>query len=126
MTTMPSRQRGLSMIGWAVVLLVAIVFGTAGLKMTPVYLENSTINTAIANVLKDSHTAMMSPGEIRSSLEKRFEINQVTSMKAEDLSIERNGGVLTIGTDYEVREPLFYNISVVMTFKRDFTKDMRQ
>ncbi len=126
MMTRPSQQRGISMIGWAVILLVAVVLGTAALRMVPVYLEHNTISTAIQSLLQDSKTALMSPREVREALSKRFTINQVNVIDVNDLIITKNGGILKIGTDYEVREPLFYNVSVVMTFKDEFSKDVRQ
>ncbi|EKF73937.1 hypothetical protein A11A3_11287 [Alcanivorax hongdengensis A-11-3] len=89
-------------------------------------MEYSTISTAINSVLNDSRTAMMSPSEIRTSIDKRFTINQVDAIKSDDLVISREGSMLTIATDYEVREPLFYNVSVVMDFKHEFKKDIRQ
>lgn len=126
MMTMPSQQRGISLIGWAVILLVAIVFGTAALRMVPVYMEHNTISSAIKSLLQDSKTALMSPREVRESLSKRFTINQVKVITVNDLAITKEGGILKISTDYEVREPMFYNVSIVMTFQDEFTKDVRQ
>lgn len=126
MMTMPSQQRGISLIGWAVILLVAIVLGTAALRMVPVYMEHNTISSAIKSLLQDSKTALMSPREVRESLSKRFTINQVDVITVNDLAITKEGGILKISTDYEVREPMFYNVSIVMTFQDEFTKDVRQ
>ncbi|MAX54554.1 MAG: DUF4845 domain-containing protein [Alcanivoracaceae bacterium] len=124
--TKPSQQRGISMIGWAVILLVVVVLGTAAFRMVPAYMENNTIGTSIRSLMQDSKTALMSPREVRDALSKRFTINQVNVIKVDDLGISKEGGILKVSTDYEVREPLFYNVSIVMTFKEDFTKDVRQ
>ena len=126
MMTMPSQQCGISLIGWAVILLVAIVFGTAALRMVPVYMEHNTISSTIKSLLQDSKTALMSPREVREALSKRFTINQVNVITVNDLAITKEGGILKISTDYEVREPMFYNVSIVMTFQDEFTKDVRQ
>ncbi len=126
MTTTPSRQRGMSMISWAVVLIVVAILGTAAFRMVPAYMEHNTISTTIRSVLQDSKTALMSPREIRDGLSKRFTINQVNVIRVDDLAIVKEGGVLTVSTDYEVREPMFYNVSIVMTFKDEFKKDVRQ
>ncbi|WP_323774105.1 DUF4845 domain-containing protein [Alcanivorax sp.] len=126
MTTTPSRQRGMSMISWAVVLIVVAILGTAAFRMVPAYMEHNTIATTIRSLLQDSKTALMSPGEIRDGLSKRFTINQVNVIRVDDLAIVKEGGVLTVSTDYEVREPMFYNVSIVMTFKDEFKKDVRQ
>tara|TARA_R100001039_G_C1792804_1_gene73574 strand:+ start:57 stop:437 length:381 start_codon:yes stop_codon:yes gene_type:complete len=126
MMTKPSQQRGISMIGWAVILLVAVVLGTAALRMVPVYLEYNTISSSINSLLQDSKTALMSPREVRDALSKRFRINQVNVISANDLIITKDGGILKISTDYEVREPMFYNVSIVMTFQDEFSKDVRQ
>ncbi|MEE2869668.1 MAG: DUF4845 domain-containing protein [Pseudomonadota bacterium] len=126
MMTKPSQQRGISMIGWAVILLVVVVLGTAAFRMVPAYMENNTIGTSIRSLMQDSKTALMSPREVRDALSKRFTINQVNVIKVDDLGISKEGGILKVSTDYEVREPLFYNVSIVMTFKEDFTKDVRQ
>lgn len=126
MMKMPSQQRGLSMIGWMVVLIVVAILGTAAFRMIPAYMEHNTIRTAISNLLQDNKVALMSGSEIRETLGKRFMINQVNVIKVDDLVMTKEGGVLKIATDYEVREPLFYNVSIVMTFKDEFTKDVRQ
>ena len=53
MTTTPSRQRGMSMISWAVVLIVVAILGTAAFRMVPAYMEHNTISTTIRSVLQD-------------------------------------------------------------------------
>lgn len=126
MMTRPSQQRGISLIGWAVVLLVVVVLGTAAFRMAPVYMEHNTITSSIKALLQDSKTALMSPREIRDTLGKRFSINQVEAINVNDLIITKDGGILKISTDYEVREPMFYNVSIVMTFQDEFSKDVRQ
>ena len=126
MTTTPSRQRGMSMISWAVVLIVAAILGTAAFRMIPAYMEHNTISTTIRSQLQDGKTALMSPREIREGIGKRFTINQVNVIRVDDLAIVKEGGVLTVSTDYEVREPMFYNVSIVMTFKDEFKEDVRQ
>lgn len=126
MTTTPSRQRGMSMISWAVVLIVVAILGTAAFRMIPAYMEHNTISTTIRSQLQDGKTALMSPREIREGIGKRFTINQVDVIRVDDLAIVKEGGVLTVSTDYEVREPMFYNVSIVMTFKDEFKKDVRQ
>ncbi|MCG8391698.1 MAG: DUF4845 domain-containing protein [Pseudomonadales bacterium] len=126
MMTRPSQQRGISLIGWAVILLVVIVFGTAAFRMVPAYMEYNTISSSVRSLLQDSKTALMSPNEIRDALGKRFSINQVSAINANDLGITKEGGHIKVSTDYEVREKLFYNVSIVMTFQDEFSKDVRQ
>ncbi|MEQ3681968.1 DUF4845 domain-containing protein [Alcanivorax sp.] len=116
----------MSLLSWAVVLIVVAILGTAAFRMVPAYMEHNTISTTIRSLLQDSKTALMSPREIRDGLSKRFTINQVNVIRVDDLSIVKEGGVLAVSTDYEVREPMFYNVSIVMTFKDEFKKDVRQ
>lgn len=126
MMTGPSRQRGLSLIGWVVVLIILAVFGTAAFRMVPAYMEYSTIRSAINSVLSDSKTALMSEREVHDAIGKRFTINQVNAIGVRDLNIQKAGGQLSVGVDYEVREPMFYNVFVVMAFDHTFSKNIGQ
>lgn len=117
-----ARQGGLSLLGWIVVLIVLAVFGTAAFRMVPAYMEYNTIKSATVSLLGDSKTALMSEREIRDALGKRFVINQIDAITANDLVVSKEGGRVSVAVDYEVREPLFYNVSVVMTFRDTFSK----
>ncbi|MZR62091.1 DUF4845 domain-containing protein [Alcanivorax sp. DP30] len=124
--TMPSRQRGLSLISWMVILIVVVILGTAAFRMVPAYMEYNTVATTIRTTLQDSRAAMMSPGEVREGIRKRFMLNQVKVITSDDVEIYKEGALLKAEIDYEVREPMFYNVSIVMTFKKEFSKDVRQ
>ncbi|MEE3321409.1 MAG: DUF4845 domain-containing protein [Pseudomonadota bacterium] len=126
MTTMPARQRGLSLISWMVILVVVVILGTAAFRMIPAYMEYNTVATTIRTTLQDNRAAMMSEGEIRESIRKRFVLNQVKVISPDDVDVYKDGAFLKAEVDYEVREPMFYNVSIVMTFQEEFSKDVRQ
>src|SRR5699024_10763448 len=98
----------------------------ATIRLVPVYLEYSSVRTVINNVISDSNTTMLSEHQIRDTIAKRFQVNRVESLTASDLDIKKDGVRLSIKVDYEVREPLVANVGLVVTFKRDFEKSLRQ
>ena len=124
--TLPSRMHGVSMIGWLLIGTVVVVFGSAGMKTIPAYLEFNTVKGAIVSVLQDSKAALKSESELRGELDKRFVINNVKAISVTDVGFSKEvSGVIAV-VDYEVRENLFGNLDLVMTFSGEFTKDGRR
>ncbi|MEE4251310.1 MAG: DUF4845 domain-containing protein [Alcanivoracaceae bacterium] len=124
--TLPSRMRGVSMVGWLLIGTVVVVFGSAGMKTIPAYLEFNTIKGAIVSVLQDSKAALKSEVELRGELDKRFMINNVKAITVNDVRFMKEVGGVTASVEYEVRENLFGNLDLAMTFSGEFTKDGRR
>ncbi|MEY1661429.1 DUF4845 domain-containing protein [Isoalcanivorax beigongshangi] len=120
-----SRQRGLSLLGWLVVLLIGGLLALVAIRLIPVYLEYSSVRTAVQNVLADNNTNLLSERDIRDGVLRRFTVNNVTSIRADELVIRREGTRVVVGVDYEVREPLLANVDLLITFSDDFAKDIR-
>lgn len=125
MRTGPSRQRGMSPLAMILIIVVIVAFGTFGVKTVPTYVDFNTIDTAINSLLTDAKVGLLSEEEIESRLGKRFTINNVKVVSERDLVIEKEGGYLTIVLDYEVRKDLFSNIDVVISFNREYRKNIR-
>ncbi len=121
-----SKVQGLSIFTWLVILAIGGLLVMATIRLVPVYLEYSSVRTVINNVINDSNTAMLSEHQIRDTIAKRFQVNRVENIAAKDVKIRKDGVRLRIGVDYEVREPLVANVGLVVTFKRDFEKNLRQ
>ncbi|MFN3715025.1 MAG: DUF4845 domain-containing protein [Alcanivoracaceae bacterium] len=114
------------MLGWMVIGVVVVVFASAAIKTIPAYIEFNTIKGAVNSVLQDSKVGLKSENEIRSDIDKRFVINNVKAISAQNLGVLIEGGRVTVTVDYEVRENLFGNLDLAMTFSEDFRKDGRQ
>lgn len=113
------KQRGLSFLAWLIILCMAGVMVTAGLKLAPVYFEYYNI----AKILEKMETEPALKGapkfEIASSFAKRVDISQIRLPKDSYKLTKiqgKNGYLLEV--EYEVRRPLFGNLSVVVFFKR--------
>tara|TARA_R110002073_G_scaffold45053_1_gene124529 strand:+ start:39874 stop:40257 length:384 start_codon:yes stop_codon:yes gene_type:complete len=118
-------MRGLSASGWIVCIIVVVVFATAAVKIIPSMLDYNTVKTLLKNVLADNKVGLKSKDEIAADIGRRFSINNIDVIKASNLLIENNDGVLTIIVDYEVRENFFANVDFVMTYKHEFKKNIR-
>ena len=125
-TTLPSRMRGMSFVGWMLIAAVVIVFATAGIRIVPAFLEFNTISGLINSVLQDPRIGLQSDAEIMRGLDKRFNINNIDAISSDEIVITREGPRLVLSVDYEVRGNLYGNIDLMMTFKEDFVKELRQ
>jgi hypothetical protein len=125
MTTSPSCQRGLSMPFMIFLLLVVVAGGTFGMKTAPAYLDYNTIDGAIQSALSEPKLGLKSKGEIRQSIAKRLQINNVEVIDKDEIRIDKGGGRVLASIDYQVRKDLVANIDVVMDFQKEYEQSLR-
>ena len=112
------KQRGMTMIGWLVLLVFIGVIALVSLKLIPAYMEFYTILQSVESVHAQA-TPQMSAREVQSALAKRFNVNNVESLDAKDLKVTRVDGRLIIRVAYEVRKPMMGNVDAVVKFDRE-------
>jgi hypothetical protein len=116
---MRARQRGVTFLGWVVLLVpVAIVF-YSGIRLAPIYLNYMKVvrcleQTAAGAKADDSLTRQ----SLRISLEKQFEINSLDFPSLNDITIDRADGRWTMDAAYEDVAPLFLNLAIVVKFDK--------
>lgn len=111
---------GMSKLAMLIIVFSLVVFGTAALKLGPHYIDFEVIQ-GILERLPDNSTHKMSRKEIGEHFSKQFRVENFAVEADDVLVIERSRDQTVVKLDYEVREPLFYNIDVVLTFQESRT-----
>jgi hypothetical protein len=114
------KQAGASSL---VIMIMILFFGgllTLGIKVGPAYLDDMTISEAIEGIRTTEGISRMGPAQIRTLINNRLTVNNVRSLKPDDIQIEKSGDVALIVVDYEVRNNLFYNIDSVVHFRHEY------
>jgi len=107
----------LSYFGWLVAIGFAAVIVVVGLRLMPIYLEYFTVKTTLENVAAEAGVSKKSKRYVWDRLQKRFDINDVTGVTMENLTIEvDNSGGATFRISYEKRSKLIGNLDVVAVF----------
>jgi hypothetical protein len=110
-------QRGLSlngmMIGGAVLALVALL----AMKALPPWIEYGNALKAIKGTASDASLKEASIKQVRDAFGKRADMDDVKSLKPEDLDITKEGGELVISFAYTAKVPLLKNTSLVFDFE---------
>ena len=116
MHAMQQRQRGLTMISWAIIMAVIAFFAMMAIRLFPVYMEHFSVVSSMTSLVADEDARGKSPLEIQTRLFKRFEVNDVTSVTADDVTITRDGEANTVNIVYDVQVPFLYNIDFLVHF----------
>jgi hypothetical protein len=117
MKNLASKQRGMTLISFLIVFIVIGFFVMVGLKLSPIYLEHFKIKSSLEALRTEPGLAAKSTREIKAMLQKRWDINSITRITAEDsVFFEKKNGVLTISVAYEVVEPMMGNVSALVKF----------
>lgn len=111
-------QKGLSPIGVLLVVCIFVFFVVCALKLTPHYLDFSSLKSIYTDVNNQPDINNRSPQAIYDSISRSLSINSLGDFDIKANTVLSNeSGQMKVGLDYEVREPLFGNISVVLTFQ---------
>ena len=111
---MQNRQRGVSVSGLLVGLFILIMLALLGFKLIPSYMEFYTAKGAIEAVARERQGASIA--DIRRGFDARATIDDITSVKAADLEITKDGNEMVISFAYRKEVPLFKNVGVYIDF----------
>lgn len=110
------QQKGVTTIGWLIILALIGFFVLLTLRMAPAYMEYYKVASTLGTMEKES--GFSTPQEIRRMAENRFEISYVSVITSKDLQIKPFGQQYLVRAAYEARVHLFANVYVVMVFDK--------
>ena len=116
MNSLLAKQRGMTGLGWLTVLALIGFFTLLIIKLAPIYLDHYSVASTVKSLEKDPQVTKKSPGEIRKLLKKRLKMNYVSDLPKDAIKIKKSSGVLKVDVDYQVKEHLFGNIDLLLTF----------
>lgn len=113
---MRNSQRGITLLGFIVVLAVVGIFAYVGMKLFPMYSEYYSVRAAMKGLADEPGIANTDPRKIQDLFFRRLYISYSENVKPEHVKIKRVGAGWEMHVKYEVRKPMLGNLDVVGKF----------
>ena len=114
----PRRQRGMTFIGLLCILALLGLIGYAGLRLVPLYLNYMKVARSIEATATELKSDNPDPGAIRRSLEKHWQIEDISSVEAKEVEIVKNEGGVSLHVSYDDAAPYIQNVSLSVHFDK--------
>jgi uncharacterized membrane protein len=111
---MRKKQTGISLLGLIFGSFVLIIAALLAMKTVPSYIEYFNAKKAIYGIANENPEASVK--DVRNSFESRATIDDITSVRSQDLEISKDRGLLVIAFAYRKEIKLFSNISLCIDF----------
>ena len=122
MNRVPQRrsQRGITFIGWLILLVPLAIVVYAGIRLTPIYLNYMRVSHSLTELAQEAQiNSDTTAADLRSSLSKHFDIEGINFPTVSDIDIVRGeGGGWTATADYQDTAPLFGNLAILVNFHK--------
>lgn len=113
---MKRTQRGITLLGFIIVLAVVGFLAYVGMKLFPMYSEYYSVKAALKGLANESGVAASDPARIQDLFFRRLYISYSENVKPQNVKIRRADNGWLIDVQYEVRRPLIGNLDVVGKF----------
>ena len=111
------KQGGLTLIGFIIVLSIALFVAYLGMKIGPIYMEYYSVVSAMNDMSKEKGNAKKAPEVLRRNLKARLYVSYSSSIENHHIKVTRSDGV-RLRVAYSVREPIIGNLDVIVTFDK--------
>lgn len=115
---MHSRQRGVTAIGWLILLVPFAIIIYACIRLLPIYLNYMEVSRSLNELTSEYRTGGATPQSIRGSLQKRFDVEGVDYPTVKDISVSRDGQGWAVEAAYYDQAPLFAHITLQVQFDK--------
>jgi hypothetical protein len=110
------KQRGLTLIGFGIVLAAGLFVAYTGMKIIPIYLEYNALRNALQLVQDDPASPDMPPDKIKNRIINSLWVSYASdNIKRENIKISRSDGI-KVRVVYEVRKTWIGNIDLIAHF----------
>lgn len=113
------KSKGLTLIGFVIVLAIVLFFAYAGMRLVPMYLEYQALISAMDKLKDDPMAKSMPPYKIKDSIQRSLWVSYASNnIKKEHIRISKKKEGINVRVAYEVREDFIGNIDLVASFDR--------
>ncbi|MEE4174748.1 MAG: DUF4845 domain-containing protein [Xanthomonadales bacterium] len=110
------QQRGMSLIGFLIVLSMVVFFAYLAMRITPIYIEFYSVKQAMNGVADEPGSANFSPFDVKDKMLNRLYVSYSDgNVTRENIKVVRNNGVWLV-VRYDVRKPLMGNLDIIASF----------
>jgi len=113
-------SRGITLLGFIIMLCVAGFFAYIVMKLVPVYVEYFGVVKSMEQIKDEPGAAQKSIEEIRRDLNVKFDLQYVDEkdIPPQAIQVKREATGPTLRIAYEKRVPFMYNIDLVASFDK--------
>jgi hypothetical protein len=109
-------QKGLSLSGFLMWAVLFIIVALIAFKVAPPYMEFLTIQTQLRAIANHPEGRNGVRRVVEDLFDRRSAIENISSVRAKDLQITKDGDRAVISAEYTVCVPLVLNIRVCMDY----------
>jgi hypothetical protein len=113
--TTQQRQGGLTITGLLMALVLIIIAALFAMKVLPSFLEFRTAKTAIELVARSTQN----PADVRRAFEARAAIDNINTIRPQDLEVRREGNQVVIAFAYRKEVSLFGPVGLYIDYAAD-------
>ncbi len=118
-SSMRSRQAGVTFIGWIVLLVPLAVVGFAGIKLSTLYMNHFKVAKVVQQTADENRgETNIVPVTVRQEIARRFDVEGIETPTPEDIIIQRDGDNWVIEAQYDRETPLFGHLSAAGPFRQ--------
>jgi hypothetical protein len=113
-------SRGITLLGFLMLLCVAGFFAYVVMKLVPVYVEYFGVVKAMEQIKDEPGAAQKSLDQIRRDLNVKFDLQYVDEgdIPPQAIQLKREATGPTLRIAYEKRVPFMYNIDLIASFDK--------
>jgi hypothetical protein len=112
------RQRGMTFVALLCLLALIGIFGYAGIRLAPVYLNYMKVARAMDSTATEVKGDYPDPGVLRRALEKHWEIDDITGVGADDIQVLKQDHGVFLHVAYDDSRPYIANVSLSVHFDK--------
>jgi len=114
----PTRERGMTTLGFMILVAFLGLFAFAAIRLTPVYLNYIKVAGVLDGVYDEFDSQNPSRGALRTSINRRFEVESVSVISDRDIKVTPESGGFLVEAQYDHTTPFVGNIYFTVRFDK--------
>ena len=110
------KQRGVTLSGLIVVLIVLGIVAALGLKLFTPYVQYFSIQKTFKALAENPELKNGNRREILRAYQRYAMIENITSISEDDVEVTKDGNTFVVSASYSVKVPLVANVSLLIDF----------
>lgn len=113
------KQKGLTLISWLAIIGLLLFNAIIAMNVIPVYINDHSVKTLMQNLENDSALRGATPKKIKDIIAKRLRVNNVYSIKKDNIKLLKSKKGYVVSIEYEPRGKLIGSLDYIVTFSHE-------